>query len=90
MQVDVEIRLDGMREEEPRAFFLGNRRFDVEEILDRWPSADCTYFKVRVLQEETYILRHIPAEGVWEIIHYQSAHAAGHEALHSRPIPSSE
>ena len=44
-------------EEEPRAFTLGERRFEVVAILDRWLSPDHRYFKIKADDGNTYILR---------------------------------
>ena len=54
-------------EEEPRAFFLGERRVQVTEVLDRWLVPDHRYFKVRADDGATYILRHENAADRWEL-----------------------
>ena len=54
-------------EEEPRAFYLGERRVQVAEVLDRWLAPDHCYFKVRADDGATYILRHEHAGDRWEL-----------------------
>lgn len=45
-------------DEKPRRFYIGERRFEVEELLDQWYGPDDTYFRVRADDGNTYILRH--------------------------------
>jgi len=54
-------------EEEPRAFTLGERRFGVVEILDRWLAPDHRYFKVKADDGCVYVLRHDTRAGEWEL-----------------------
>jgi hypothetical protein len=54
-------------EQEPRAFALGERRFAVVEILDRWLDPRHRYFKVRVDDGRRFILRHDSASHEWEL-----------------------
>jgi hypothetical protein len=54
-------------EEEPRAFYLGERRVTVAEVLDRWLEPDHRYFKIRADDGATYILRHDIADNRWEL-----------------------
>ena len=54
-------------EEEPRAFYIGERRIAVAELLDRWLAPDHRYFKVKGDDGATYILRHDTAGGRWEL-----------------------
>ena len=54
-------------EEEPRAFTLGERRFAVQEILDRWLEPRHRYFKVRADDGRTFILRHDTVDDAWEL-----------------------
>jgi len=51
-------------QQEPRWFRLGERHFDVEEIVDRWYQADrdptaaaAAYFKVRTKDGGVHLLR---------------------------------
>lgn len=54
-------------EEEPRAFTLGERRFAVVEILDRWLDPAHRYFKVKVDDGRRFILRHDSVSAEWEL-----------------------
>lgn len=54
-------------EETPQAFFLGERRIEVVEVLDRWLAPDHRYFKVWGEENAVYILRHEVATGEWEM-----------------------
>jgi hypothetical protein len=65
--IRVECHAGHRAEEEPRAFWLGERRVEVVEIVDRWLSPDHRYFKVRADDTGTYILRHDTAADRWEL-----------------------
>jgi hypothetical protein len=67
-------------EEEPRAFTLGERRFGVLEILDRWLEPRHRYFKVRADDGRTFIVRHDTVDDAWEL-----AALVGEKTLASRP-----
>ena len=68
MKIRVQCYAGHRGEEEPRAFYLGERRIPVMEIIDRWLSPDGCYFKVQVYDSSVYILRHHETAGVWEIV----------------------
>lgn len=67
MKIRVECYAGYRGEEEPRAFTLGQTRMPVVEILDRWLSPDHRYFKVKVEDGRTLLLRHDPPSGEWEL-----------------------
>ena len=52
---------------QPHAFTLGRRRIAILEILDRWLAPDHRYFKVRVEDGRSFVLRHDNQSGAWEI-----------------------
>lgn len=54
-------------EQEPRAFTLRGRRFEVVEILDRWQGIDHRYFKLKAGGGAELILRYDLEADVWEI-----------------------
>lgn len=54
-------------EEEPRAFWLGERRLDVVEIVDRWFDPAYRYFKAKASDGDLYILRHDERSGDWTL-----------------------
>lgn len=57
--------------ETPLAFWLGERRVEVVEVLDRWLSPDHHDFKVRG-KDGIYILRHALCDGHWELLLFDS------------------
>ncbi len=59
------------RDAEPRAFFLGQRRIQVIEIIDRWLAPDYGYFKVLADDGANYILRHDLPTDTWELTLFQ-------------------
>jgi hypothetical protein len=65
--VRVECHAGYRGEEAPRRFFLGARRVEVVEVIDRWLAPDQRYFKVRGDDGATYILRHDPDALRWEL-----------------------
>jgi hypothetical protein len=66
--VRVECSAGHRGEDVPRAFFLGDRRIEVAELLDCWPGRNHRYFKVRCCDGGgLYILRHDTPSGEWEI-----------------------
>jgi len=67
MKIRVQCYAGHRGEEEPRAFYLGDRRIEVMEIIDRWLSPDHRYFKVRAYDGSVYILRHDEMSGEWEM-----------------------
>jgi hypothetical protein len=54
-------------EETPRRFFLGARKIEVIEVLDRWLAPDHRYFRVRGDDGGRYLLRHDVAADKWEL-----------------------
>lgn len=67
MKIRVECYAGYRGEEEPRAFTLGERRFVVTELLDRWLAPDHRYFKVNAADGCTYVLRHDTRADDWEL-----------------------
>ena len=67
MKIAVECYAGYRGEQEPRAFTLGERRFAVVEILDRWLEPRRRYFKVKADDGRRFILRHDAASGEWEL-----------------------
>lgn len=59
---------EGYRSEEmPRAFFLGARRIEVVDVLDRWRGQDHDYVKLRGSDGALYILRYGAEQDEWEV-----------------------
>jgi hypothetical protein len=67
MKIRVECYAGYRGEQEPRAFTLGERRFAVIEILDRWLEPAHRYFKVKVADDRRFILRHDGGSDEWEL-----------------------
>lgn len=67
MRISVECYAGYRGEQEPRAFTLGARRFEVRELVDRWLHPAHRYFKVRVDDGRLFILRQDGGSGEWEL-----------------------
>jgi len=71
LAVRVECYAGHRGEETPRRFFLGERRVEVAEVLDRWLAPDHAYFKVRGNDDAVYILRHDDVADAWQLTMFQ-------------------
>ncbi|SPF42297.1 conserved hypothetical protein [Candidatus Sulfopaludibacter sp. SbA4] len=60
-------------DERPLRFRLGDRWYQVEEVLDRWYDPDAIYFRVRADDRDLYVLRHSAPEDVWTLEAYRRA-----------------
>jgi hypothetical protein len=56
-------------DERPLRFYLRERQFQVEEVLDQWYGPEATYFRVRADDGNLYILRHTEngLEDTWSL-----------------------
>jgi hypothetical protein len=54
-------------EQEPRAIWLGEFRFEVVSLLDRWLHPDRRYYKVKVDDGRVLILQHDERTGEWDL-----------------------
>ncbi len=70
MEIKVTCRAGYRGEETPRAFFLGDKRIAVLEIMDRRLSPDHRYFKFTGEDKGVYIIRHDTNTGCWELTFY--------------------
>ncbi len=59
-------------EEYPQHFYIGQRRIEVDEIIDRWLDPNYSYFKLRGDDGGIYILQYQPASDCWKLIMYDS------------------
>lgn len=57
---------------EPLAFYLGERKVAVTEILDRWLDPAHRYFKLRGDDGGIYLLRHDTGAERWELTLFDS------------------
>lgn len=60
MQIPVECCFAVGGSAQPVRFKLNGADHFVEEILDQWPGADCSFLKLRADDGNLYILRHEP------------------------------
>lgn len=67
MEIRVESYAGYRDQEEPWAFWLGERQLEVAELIDRWLSPEHRYFKLRATDGDFYILRYDEAQGIWEL-----------------------
>ena len=66
MPIRVECYAGYRAEQEPVAFWTGDRRLEVK-IVDRWYSPTQRWFKVDAGDGNVYVLRHDEKGGDWEI-----------------------
>ncbi len=71
LAVRVECYAGHRGEETPRRFFLGERRVEVAEVLDRWLAPDHSYFKVKGDDGALYILQHDELTNAWQLTLFQ-------------------
>ena len=67
LSIRVETYAGYRADEAPRAFWLGDHRVEVIDVLDRWLAPDHRYFKVRATDGDIYILRHDITADNWEL-----------------------
>ncbi len=70
MKLRVECHAGHRGEEEPLAFWLGERRVAVRAIIDRWFAPRQRWFKVDADDGHTYVLRHDEQTRNWDIAAY--------------------
>ena len=73
MRVRVECYAGYRGEETPRLFWLGAKKIEVQDVLDRWMAPDHRYFKVLGHDKAVYILRHDAISWDWDLTFYQQA-----------------
>ena len=73
MKIRVECYAGYRGEETPRAFWLGDNRLEVKEVLDRWLAPEQRYFKVQADDKGIYILRHEVQADDWELTLFQAS-----------------
>jgi len=70
MAIRVECYAGYRAEQEPLAFWLGERRLAVRLIVDRWFAPTQRWFKVEADDGHTYVLRHNEPSDDWEVAAY--------------------
>jgi hypothetical protein len=59
-------------DERPVKLQIGHEMVDVTEVEDRWYSPGATYFRVRLLNGERYVVRREDAQDVWTLEAFRS------------------
>jgi hypothetical protein len=79
MRIEVECYAGYQGEETPRRLKFDERMIEVVEVIDRWLAPDHRYFKLRVQDGATYILRQDVVSAAWELVLFdrQSAPVRG-------------
>ena len=67
MAIRVECYAGYRGEQEPLAFWLGERRIAVREVVDRWFAPTQRWFKLEADDGHMYVVRHDEATGDWEL-----------------------
>jgi hypothetical protein len=67
MTIRVECYAGYRGEQEPTAFWLGERRLAVRAIVDRWFAPAQRWFRLDADDGNLYVLRHDEATGAWEL-----------------------
>ena len=57
-QIRVECYAGYKADERPVRFYFGQRSVEVAEIEDRWYGPGCSYFRVRAVDGNLYVLKH--------------------------------
>lgn len=71
MELRVECHAGHRGEETPRRLWLGDRKVEVEEVVDRWYGPDHRYFKLRGDDGALYLVRHDEPADRWELTLFQ-------------------
>jgi len=67
MSIRVQCYAGFRAEQEPLAFWLGERKIVVRNIIDRWFAPSQRWFKVEGDDGHNYILRHDELSGQWDL-----------------------
>lgn len=67
MAIRVECYAGYRGEQEPTAFWLGDRRLAVRAIVDRWFAPESRWFRVDADDGYLYVLRYDEECGAWEL-----------------------
>jgi hypothetical protein len=70
--VQVECYAGYRADERPVRLKCREQTLEIEEVEDRWYSPGETYFRVRVVGGDRYLLRHVGAQDVWSLEAYRS------------------
>ncbi len=73
MKVHVEAYSGYKASERPLRFSLGERWYEVREVVDRWYGPDYLYFRVRADDGNLYVLRLDEGTQEWSLSGYRSS-----------------
>ena len=71
-RVEVECYAGYRADERPVRLKLGGETLEIVEVEERWYSPGETYFRVRVVGGDRYVLRHVEAQDIWSLEGYRS------------------
>jgi hypothetical protein len=77
LRIRVECYAGYRGEETPRRFWTGERKIEVQEVLDRWLAPDHRYFKILGDDGDVYILRHDMRSWDWGLTFYKRGEKDG-------------
>ena len=67
LSIRVECYAGYQGEETPRRFFMGERRIEVVDVVDRWLAPNHRYFKVKGDDGDLYVIRYDTVLNAWEL-----------------------
>jgi hypothetical protein len=70
--VEVESYAGYKADERPMRLKLPSETLEIAEVEDRWYAPGETVFRVRVIDGDRYILRHVEAQDVWTLEGYRA------------------
>lgn len=73
MRIKVECYAGYRGEETPRWVHIGEGRWKVIEILDRWLAPQHRYFKLKTIDGSQWIIRHDNLTDQWELTHFKQS-----------------
>jgi hypothetical protein len=73
VKVEVDCYAGYRGDERPVRVRLGGQVLEVAEVQDRWYSPGESYFRVRVKDGESYVLKRSDAQDVWSLEAYRKA-----------------
>ena len=75
MKLTVECYSGRKADERPVRFRLGERKYQVEAVLDQWYDPESVFYKVRADDGNLYILRLQTStpDGQWELVSFRQA-----------------
>lgn len=67
MMIEVECYAGYRYPEHPRSFQLKQRKYRVEQVIDRWFGTMELYFKVLAEDQKIYLLKYSPSQESWTL-----------------------